>query len=163
MFTTLITKTHVVETLENIELDDDKVLKSFDVIAFLTAFSSVLEKEVVQMAVNRATEDPTWSTRIQMIPDEFRSLLRMTVDTTYFRFKGIIYKQTLGVVMGSPFSSRLVSKGCTCYSPHPLGSGLGMLMILESSTRRHTRENFFTKFNLTNITTALLSSYNKKR
>ena len=43
--------------------------------------------EVVQMAIERATSDPTWNERTLLTPEEFSGLLKMVVETIYFRFQ----------------------------------------------------------------------------
>ena len=70
----LVSSKNLVEKLEVIELDDGEVLTSFEVSAL---FTSMPEKEVVQMAINRAREHLTWFTRTQMTPDqEFGDILQ---------------------------------------------------------------------------------------
>ena len=74
-----------VHKLEYIELEEGELLTLFDITAL---FTSMPGKEVVQMAIQHAKIDPTWSTRMLMTPEEFGDLLQMVVDTTYFRFNG---------------------------------------------------------------------------
>ena len=62
----------LVEKLELIEVDEGEVLTSFDVTSL---FTSVPGKEVVEMAVNRAKRDESWTSRIFMTTEEFRDLL----------------------------------------------------------------------------------------
>ncbi len=76
-------------------------LTSFDVTAL---FTSVPGDEVVQMAIERAKKDDTWSDRTLMSPEEFGDLLSMVIQTTYFQYNGKIYEQTFGMSMGSPLS-----------------------------------------------------------
>ena len=87
----------MVERLVEVEIEEE-VLTPFDVKPLVT---SVLGKEVVEMAEKRANQDPTWYNKTLMTPEEFRELLKMAVEMTYFRFQGEIYEQTYGMSKGS--------------------------------------------------------------
>ena len=70
--------------MQEIIIEESEVITSFDVTAL---FTSVLGIEVVQqMAIERATNGPTWNERTLLTPEEFGDLLTMVVETTYFRF-----------------------------------------------------------------------------
>ncbi|XP_019635228.1 PREDICTED: uncharacterized protein LOC109478212 [Branchiostoma belcheri] len=73
------------------------------------ATPSVPGKEVVQMAVKRAEEDPSWKSRTLLTPEEFGDLLLLVVSTTYFQYNNMIYEQTYGMAMGSPLSPVLAN------------------------------------------------------
>ena len=90
----------LVDKLQKIVIEEGEVITSFDITAL---FTSVLGNKVTQMAIERATSDPTWNERTILIPKEFGDL----VETTYFRFQGKIYEQTFGMSMGSPLSPGL--------------------------------------------------------
>ena len=96
----------LVKKIQEIQLEDDEVLTSFDVSAL---FTSVPGDEVVQMAVERARRDCTWSDRTQLSTEEFGELLKMTVETTYFTYQGKVYEQVYGMAMGSPLSPILAN------------------------------------------------------
>ena len=83
--------------MEEIEIEEGEVITSCNVTAL---FTNVPCKEEVQMAIQRAKEDPTWNERTLTAPEEFGDLLKMVVETTYFRFQGKIYGQTLSMSMG---------------------------------------------------------------
>ena len=90
--------------MEEIEIEEGEVITSFDVNALFTSLPS---KEVVQMAILRAKEDPTWNERTLMTPVELGDLLKMVVETTYLRFQGKICEQTFSMSMCSPLSPSL--------------------------------------------------------
>lgn len=92
---------HLVDMIHNLRIEDDEVMTSFDVSAL---FTSVPCKEVVEMCVNRVKQDPTWSQRSGLTPEEFGDLLELTLDTTYFQHQGQVYQQVYGAAMGSPLS-----------------------------------------------------------
>ena len=78
------------------------------------------------MAVKRVKMDPTWNERTLMTPEEFGDLLKMVVETTYFRYNDKIYEQTYGMAMGSPLSPVLSNlfmeefeEGALATAPHP--------------------------------------------
>ena len=106
----------LVKKIQEIQLEDDEVLTSFDVSVL---FTSVPGDEVVQMAVERARRDCTWSDGTQLSTEEFGELLKMTVETTYFTYQGKVYEQVYGVAMGSPLSPILAN------------------LFMEESRRRH--------------------------
>ncbi|XP_013411770.1 uncharacterized protein LOC106174656 [Lingula anatina] len=92
---------HLVKLLKGITLEKDDTLVSFDVSAL---FTSVPCDEVVGMCVNRCQKDTTWASRTALTPEDMGELLAMTLDTTYFQYKGKFYQQTYGAAMGSPLS-----------------------------------------------------------
>ena len=85
-----------------IEIDEGEVITFFNVTALFTSVPG-------KMAIQRAKSDPTWKERILVAPKEFGDLLKMVVETTYFRFQGKIYEQTFGMPMGSPLSFCLLN------------------------------------------------------
>ena len=69
----------LVEKLVEIEIEEGEVITSLSVTAL---FTSVPGKEVVEMAIQSAKEDPTWNERKLMTPEEFGDLLKIVVETT---------------------------------------------------------------------------------
>ena len=74
----------LVDKLQETVIKEGEVSTSFDITAL---FSSVLGNEVVQIVIRRASSDPTCNERTLLIPDKFGDLLKMVVETTYFRFQ----------------------------------------------------------------------------
>lgn len=48
--------------------------------------------------------------RTKLTPDDIKELLNhLCINTTYFRFNDVFYKQTKGVAMGSPVSATIAN------------------------------------------------------
>ena len=58
----------------------ERHITSFDITAL---FTSVPGNEVIQMAIERAANDPTWNERTLFTPEEFGNLLKMVVETNH--------------------------------------------------------------------------------
>ncbi len=53
---------------------------------------------------DRLKKDSQWREITQLDVDDVIILLEFTLTTTYFRFRGVIYRQAFGTAMGSPVS-----------------------------------------------------------
>ena len=80
---------HLAEVVKDIKLEEDKVLPI---------------QEAMNIICERLEEDTTLAKRMNLSANNIIQLLQFTMSTTYFSFKGKLYEQTFGKVMG-----RLVS------------------------------------------------------
>ena len=74
---------------------------SFDVTAL---FTSIPTKEATEAIRERLVQDANLKDRTKMNINQIIELLSFCLDTTYFIFNGVYYKQAHGAAMGSPVS-----------------------------------------------------------
>ena len=78
-------------------------------------------------------QDDTLGNRCNMTVEHVTSLLKFVLETTYFVFKGVYYKQIHGAVMGSPVSPIVcnlfmedLERRAIDTAPHPPRGGTDM-------------------------------------
>jgi len=88
----------VVKRLSNIYLEDGFQLVSLDVISLFTNVPTNLIFDSVSSRWNHI------SPNCDIPRDEFLSALKFILESSFFTFNNIIYKQSFGTPMGSPLS-----------------------------------------------------------
>ena len=73
---------------------------SFDVTAL---FTSILVTEAVSVMKDQLNQDTTLKDRCELSVNQIITLLEICLNTTYFIYDGVFYKQK-GAAMGSPVS-----------------------------------------------------------
>ncbi len=90
-----------VDSMNGIQLEDDEVLVSFDVVSL---FTNTPIQETLDIVKERLQNDKTLKERTLLDVDDIIELLKFVLNTTYFSFRGQIYQQKFGAAMGSPVS-----------------------------------------------------------
>ena len=85
----------------NMEISDDEVMVSFDVVSLFTAIPVDKACEYIRSKLNN---DNTLRSRTSLSTDDIISLLDFTFSNNYFVYNNCIYKQIHGCAMGSPVS-----------------------------------------------------------
>ncbi|XP_068691539.1 uncharacterized protein [Montipora foliosa] len=85
----------------NIEILDDEVMVSFDVVSLFTAIPVNKACDYIR---NKLNCDNTLQTRTNLSTDDIISLLDFTLSNNYFVYNNRTYKQIHGCAMGSPVS-----------------------------------------------------------
>ena len=98
----------------NMEISDDEVMVSFDVVSLFTAIPVNKACEYIRDKLNN---DNTLHLRTSLNTDDIISLLEFILSNNYFVYNNCIYKQIHGCAMGSPVS--------------PIVANLGMEVIKE--------------------------------
>ena len=85
----------------NMEILDDEVMVSFDVVSLFTAIPVNKACEYIR---DKLDNDNTLHLRTSLNTDDIISLLEFTLSNNYFVYNNCIYKQIHGCAMGSPVS-----------------------------------------------------------
>ena len=64
-----------------------------------------LSKKCLDIIKDRLINDSTLKDRTRLVPDDIIELLKFVLTTTYFSFRGNLYRQIFGAAMGSPVSA----------------------------------------------------------
>ena len=86
------------EQVANLEISDDEVMVSFDVVSLFTAIPVNKACEYIRKKLN---EDTTLHLRTNLTTDEIISLLDFILSNNFFVYNESIYKQIHGCAMGS--------------------------------------------------------------
>jgi hypothetical protein len=92
---------HLAEGLAEVMIDDGEIFNSHDVVSLFTNTPIDQSLQVIQ---SRLEQDTTLKDRTRLSVQDIVELLRFVLTTTYFLFRGKIYKQRFGAAMGSPVS-----------------------------------------------------------
>ena len=95
-----------IESLRGVTLSDDEVMVSFDVKALFTSVPTEAACEVARQRLEDEFLNEESKVRAETaleVADIIR-LLRLCLDTTYFRVNGKFFRQKWGTAMGSPVS-----------------------------------------------------------
>ena len=92
---------HLAEGLAEILVEDGDIFNSHDVVSLFTNTPIDQSLQVIQ---TRLENDTTLKDRTMLSVQDIIDLLRFVLTTTYFLFRGQIYKQRFGAAMGSPVS-----------------------------------------------------------
>ena len=90
-----------VEEMSNVDIQDDEVMLSFDVVSLFTAIPVDKACDYIN---NKLLKDDTLSSRTSLDSTEIISLLDFVLSNNYFIYEDKIYKQIHGCAMGSPVS-----------------------------------------------------------
>ena len=91
----------LITAMEEVELQEDEVLASFDV---KSLFTSIPVEEAIEICRKRLELDTTLKDRTTMDVQTIIELLRFCVTSTSFQYNNKHYKQIDGLAMGSPIS-----------------------------------------------------------
>ena len=89
------------EKISNVDIQDDEVMLSFDVVSLFTA---IPVDKACDYISNKLLNDNTLSSRTSLDSNEIISLLHFVLSNNYFIYDDKIYKQIHGCAMGSPVS-----------------------------------------------------------
>ncbi|BHF83967.1 hypothetical protein SprV_0902711600 [Sparganum proliferum] len=89
-----------IEKLQGIQLTDDEVMVSFDVISLFTSIPQHLAVETLQTLLEEQYDETDKKLKIKHLIDLLKHCLK-----TFFTFNGAVYEQVKGTPMGSPLSS----------------------------------------------------------
>ena len=70
----------------------------------MSLFTNTPVDRSLEIIKQRLLQDKTLKQRTLLSVDDIMELLRFTLTTTYFSFRGKIYQQLFGAAMGSPVS-----------------------------------------------------------
>ncbi|XP_053335750.1 uncharacterized protein LOC128508432 [Clarias gariepinus] len=90
-----------VDKIRGLSLQGDETMVSYDVTSLFTCVPIVLVVETVR---SRLSHDPMLRERTQLNPDQVSTLLELCLNTTYFKYKDVFYRQEHSCAMGSPVS-----------------------------------------------------------
>ncbi|XP_072048748.1 uncharacterized protein [Amphiura filiformis] len=82
-------------------IEEEEIFNSHDVVSL---FTNTPIEQSLQVIKSRLENDTTLKERTLLSVDEVLELLQFVLTTTYFLFRGTIYKQRFGAAMGSPVS-----------------------------------------------------------
>ena len=91
----------LMKELTKMRLEDNEEFCSYDVVSLFTKTAIPQALEVIQRSL---CTDDTLKKRSRLKVDDIMELLEFTLTTTYFTFRGEIYRQLFGTAMGSPVS-----------------------------------------------------------
>lgn len=120
--------------MANMEISDDEVMVSFDVLSLFTAIPVNKAYEYIR---NKLNNDDTLRFRTSLNTEDIISLLDFTLSNNYFVYNNCTYKQIHGCTMGSPVSPivvnlcmEVIEKLAISTSSVHQGSGSDMLMTV---------------------------------
>ncbi|XP_072039336.1 uncharacterized protein [Amphiura filiformis] len=90
------------EEMTAVMIDDGDILNSHDVVSLFT--NTPIDKSL-DIIKSRLESDKSLKDRTKLSADDIIQLLRFVLTTTYFSFRGQIYRQIFGAAMGSPVSA----------------------------------------------------------
>ena len=91
----------LVDSLKDVRIEEDERFISHDVVSL---FTKTPIKEALRVIKTRLEDDTSLQDRTNLSVQDVISLLEFVLASTYFVFRGDIYKQTFGAAMGSPVS-----------------------------------------------------------
>ncbi|XP_072051850.1 uncharacterized protein [Amphiura filiformis] len=89
------------EELTSYVIDDNDMFNSHDVVS---SFTNTPIDEALNIIKCKLEEDKALKNRTLLIVDDIIELLKFVLTTTYFVFRGTMYRQKFGSAMGSPVS-----------------------------------------------------------
>ncbi|XP_035711094.1 uncharacterized protein LOC118436684 [Folsomia candida] len=89
------------QNIKNFIIPPGYELVSFDVTSL---FTRVPINETLKIIKKRLDTSTTWKAKTKLSADEILKLLQITINSNYFTWKNVIYKQNDGTPMGSPIS-----------------------------------------------------------
>ena len=139
--------TQFVKKVKELEVPPGRKMVSFDVTAL---FTSIPVTEEVSVIKDRLNQDTTLKDRCELSVNQIITLLEICLNTTYFIYDGVFYKQKKGAAMGSPVSLIVANlymehfeKRAIREAPHPPDIWLRYVDDTFSVTRERSR-TFYT-------------------
>ena len=96
------------EDLAEVYIEEDEIFNSHDVVSL---FTNVPIDETLAIIKDRLEADNTLHQRTKLNVDDLMEILKFLCTTTYFVFRGQIYRQRFGTAMGSPVSA-IIAEFC---------------------------------------------------
>ena len=90
------------EDLSTVKIEDGDIFNSHDVVSLFTNTPITKTLDIVREYLEK---DTTLKQRTRLSVEDVMELLKFVLTTTYFSFRGDIYKQKFGAAMGSPCSA----------------------------------------------------------
>ena len=90
---------HLSNDIANRHLQEDDILISHDVVSL---FTNIPVTDSLLVIRDRLEMDKHWRQKTILEADDVMELLEFILTTTYFSFRGQIYRQKFGTAMGSP-------------------------------------------------------------
>ena len=97
----MLNSKHLAEGLAEVMIEEGEIFNSHDVVSLFTNTPTVQLLNVIR---SRLEKDSDLNKRTLLPVDDITELLRFVLTTTYFLFRGNIYKQRFGAAMGNPVS-----------------------------------------------------------
>ncbi|XP_072033432.1 uncharacterized protein [Amphiura filiformis] len=98
----VVNSRQLAEDLAGVFIEEGDIFNSHDVVSLFT--NTPIDK-TLSIIKNRLSDDKTLKNRTNLNVDDIMELLEFVLTTTYFSFRGTIYKQKFGAAMGSPCSA----------------------------------------------------------
>ncbi|XP_072025291.1 uncharacterized protein [Amphiura filiformis] len=90
------------EEISGIYIDDGDIFNSHDVVSL---FTNTPIDQAIAVIKTKLIKDTSLPTRTKLTAEDIMELLEFILTTTYFSFRGNIYRQRFGAAMGSPVSA----------------------------------------------------------
>ena len=97
----MLNSKHLADSLAEVMIEEGEIFNSHDVVSLFTNTPIAESLDVIR---DRLERDDTLKKRTLLSVEDILDLLRFVLTTTYFLFRGTIYKQRFGAAMGSPVS-----------------------------------------------------------
>jgi hypothetical protein len=98
---TLLDRSKSLVSDQSDKIKEDEMFISHDVVSLFTITPIPESLKVIR---DRLKRDDSWRQKTELQVDDVMELLEFTLTTTYFSFRGQIYRQKFGAAMGSPVS-----------------------------------------------------------
>ena len=97
---------HLAEELQGVVIEEEDILNSHDVVSLFTntPIDQVLQIVKTRLDKESILRDCNKENGTKLESDDVVHLLDFILTTTYFTFRGEIYRQLFGTAMGSPVS-----------------------------------------------------------
>ena len=89
------------QDIREMDLSEDDILLSFDVVSL---FTKVPIDEALEVISQRLNDDDTLTERTMLEVEDICSLIELCLKSTYFQYRDQFYEQVEGAAMGSPLS-----------------------------------------------------------
>ena len=90
------------DEMATVIVDEGDIFNSHDVVSLFT--NTPIDK-CLDTIKDRLINDSTLKDTTRLAPDDIIELLKFVLTTTYFSFRGNLYRQIFGAAVGSPVSA----------------------------------------------------------